>query len=216
MHAFLCRFIQINCLSFSVDDMYLVTSSSTETVHVFRLIEPPQEKWGFSSHQPLLCDIKGMFLFPHFPLPFSLFPPSLPPFVSLFILLFIPLHLCPPFLPLFLPSSLSPFLPLYLPPSLPLSPLRPPSLGQQRSNKAGWVTSAKHSLPLLTTSLHMWVLLEGNNRIWGYQVHWCVMYISTQAYWAVIWTKSKCSSLTQGKGKWWSTIVWVKWLEWCD
>jgi len=38
------RFIQINCLSFSTDDMYLVSSSSTETVHVFRLIEPPQEK----------------------------------------------------------------------------------------------------------------------------------------------------------------------------
>lgn len=38
------RFIQINSLSFSSDDMYLVSSSSTETVHVFRLIEPPQER----------------------------------------------------------------------------------------------------------------------------------------------------------------------------
>lgn len=38
------RFIQINCLSFSTDDMYLVSSSSTETVHVFRLADPPQEK----------------------------------------------------------------------------------------------------------------------------------------------------------------------------
>ena len=147
--SFLCRFIQINCLSFSVDDMYLVTSSSTETVHVFRLIEPPQEKWGFSSHQPLLCDIKEMFLFPHF------YPSSSLPSFS---------------------SSFPPFLPLSLPPSFPLSPLPPPSLGRQRNNKAGWVTLAKHSLPLLTTSLHMWVC-ESSNKIWGYQVHWCVMYI---------------------------------------
>ncbi len=41
---FLSRFIQINSLSFSTDDMYLVSSSSTETVHVFRLVDPPQEK----------------------------------------------------------------------------------------------------------------------------------------------------------------------------
>ncbi len=38
------RFIQINSLSFSPDDTYLASSSSTETVHVFRLIEPPEEK----------------------------------------------------------------------------------------------------------------------------------------------------------------------------
>ena len=38
------RFIQINSLSFSTDDLYLVSSSNTETVHVFRLVDPPQEK----------------------------------------------------------------------------------------------------------------------------------------------------------------------------
>ena len=42
---FFLRFIQINSLSFSTDDMYLISSSSTETVHVFRLVDPPQEKY---------------------------------------------------------------------------------------------------------------------------------------------------------------------------
>lgn len=39
------RFIHINCLSFSTDDLYLTTSSSTETVHIFKLVEPTQEKY---------------------------------------------------------------------------------------------------------------------------------------------------------------------------
>ena len=43
------RFIQINSLSFSTDDMYLVSSSSTETVHIFRLVDPPQEKYATTS-----------------------------------------------------------------------------------------------------------------------------------------------------------------------
>ena len=166
----------------------------------------PRRSEALAHISPYFVISKGCFSFLIFPFP-SLY--SLPPsllsslfssFFSshfIFALLFFLFSSLPPSLP----SSLSTFLPLYLPPSLPLSPLRLPSLGQQRSNKAGWVTLAKHSLPLLTTSLHMWVLLEGNNKIWGYQVHWCVMYISTQAYWAVIWTKSKCSSLTQGKGE---------------
>jgi autophagy-related protein 18 len=34
------RFIQISSLAFSEDTLYLITSSSTETVHVFRLNEP--------------------------------------------------------------------------------------------------------------------------------------------------------------------------------
>ena len=45
-----CRFIQISCLAFSEDGNYLATSSSTETVHVFKLTEsssseqqPPEE-----------------------------------------------------------------------------------------------------------------------------------------------------------------------------
>jgi autophagy-related protein 18 len=38
------RFIHINCLSFSQDDLYLATSSSTETVHIFKLIQPSQER----------------------------------------------------------------------------------------------------------------------------------------------------------------------------
>lgn len=38
------RFIHINCLSFSTDDLYLATSSSTETVHIFKLTEPTQER----------------------------------------------------------------------------------------------------------------------------------------------------------------------------
>lgn len=37
---FCCRFIQISCLAFSEDSNYLATSSSTETVHVFKLTEP--------------------------------------------------------------------------------------------------------------------------------------------------------------------------------
>lgn len=42
------RFIQISCLAFSEDSNYLVTSSSTETVHVFRLTEP-----SLNEQQPL-------------------------------------------------------------------------------------------------------------------------------------------------------------------
>ena len=37
------RFIQISSLSFSGDSTYLITSSSTETVHVFRVTEPSPE-----------------------------------------------------------------------------------------------------------------------------------------------------------------------------
>lgn len=53
------RFIQINSLSFSTDDIYLVSSSNTETVHVFRLVDPPQEKYV----QATLCLVCCHFFF---------------------------------------------------------------------------------------------------------------------------------------------------------
>ena len=44
-HTHTHRFIHINCLSFSTDDTYLISSSNTETVHIFRLIDPPPERY---------------------------------------------------------------------------------------------------------------------------------------------------------------------------
>jgi autophagy-related protein 18 len=38
------RFIQINCLAFSNEDTFLATTSSTETVHIFKLTRPTQER----------------------------------------------------------------------------------------------------------------------------------------------------------------------------
>lgn len=57
----LSRFIHINCLSFSTDDLYLATSSSTETVHIFKLVEPTQEKYVQYIHHcvQFLCSSKS-------------------------------------------------------------------------------------------------------------------------------------------------------------
>ena len=59
------RFIHINCLSFSMDEMYLVTSSSTETVHIFRLVEPPSEK--YLRPDSTLCQLRVCYLLLCFP-----------------------------------------------------------------------------------------------------------------------------------------------------
>ena len=36
---------QISCMSFSPEDTYLAMSSCTDTVHIFRLSEPQEEKY---------------------------------------------------------------------------------------------------------------------------------------------------------------------------
>ena len=36
----------MNCLSFSTDGNYLASTSSTETVHIFKLIQPSQERYS--------------------------------------------------------------------------------------------------------------------------------------------------------------------------
>ena len=59
------RFIHINCLSFSMDEMYMVTSSSTETVHIFRRVEPPSEK--YLRPDSTLCQLRVCYLLLRFP-----------------------------------------------------------------------------------------------------------------------------------------------------